>query len=105
MARILAILAVLHAVAGPVLAGEEVPGNASEEAVALRLEYGTTLALTGDLDEAEAVFSSLLAAGPSAASSWCRSAPSCGGKWRWPPPVTTATWPRRGHRAASRFDD
>lgn len=45
-------------------------GSAAEDA-ALRMEYGVTLALTGDLEQAEAVFSSLLAPGAEEAAAWC----------------------------------
>jgi tetratricopeptide (TPR) repeat protein len=38
---------------------------------ALRMEYGITLALTGDLGRAEAVFSSMLEPGEREAAAWC----------------------------------
>ena len=57
------------AAAEPAASEVALQGEARQDE-ALQLEYGTTLALTGDLDGAEVVFSSLLSSGPNGAAAW-----------------------------------
>jgi len=73
MFRVVSLLAAFLArvvVSGPALAAEPAAIDSAAGNAALRLEYGATLALTGDLDGAEAIFSALLTAGPGAAAAW-----------------------------------
>lgn len=56
------------AAGGP--AGSACAADGDDAPDPLLLEYGTTLALTGDLDGAEAAFSALLGLGPYEAAAW-----------------------------------
>jgi len=70
----LALLAVGVAAGGATAAESD---EAPDAEIALRLEYGSTLAMAGDLDGAESVLSTLLQPGPGEAEACCNLGNVC----------------------------